>query len=851
MNKIFEYAMIVNTTLQGNLMSKSLSASQGLSKLAKEAKRLAETEDVVRQKMAGLQNQIDLNRNAKQQLLNLQRQGVGNSTRLANSLQQLDSQYIRLKNSMKPYEAELAKTLKLQQQNKQSQLMGNMQSARGKVISSFIDMSATMAAISSIASPLTGMISTAADYESAMSKVQSITGATGEGMERLKATASKLGATTMFSAKQSADAMSYLGMAGWKTEQIIAGMPGLLDLAAASGADLATVADIVSDDLTAFGMSADQAGRMADVMAAASSNANTNVEMMGATFKYAASVAGSLGYSLEDVSLATGLMANAGIKGEQAGTSLRAVMTRLASPPKAAAAAMDQLGISITNTDGTMKPLMQVMEECRSKFAGLNEEEKAQAASAIAGQEAMSGWLAIMNASDEDFTKLSTAINNSDGAAKKMADTMQDNAQGALTRLQSAMESISIAVGSAVLPVLADLTDKVAAVAGEIGEWAQAHPTIMAISVALAGAAGAAIIAFSVFGFIADSILAIQAAWAVFETTSAGASLAGMLAPLSGILAIGWPLVAVIGAIAAVAAVLYANWDTVCEVATIVTDKISAAWEQTKERLQPTFDKISEAFGRLIEIFGGMGEGSSVVSSILNTLGALIVGIVDMALDCFATLIEVIGTVLDTAVTVFGNILDFVGNVFTGNWQGAWDNIKNIFGAVFEGIYDIASNIFGRIIDRISGVAGAVADFLGIGGGGGGDDISSNASGGIYRKGAFLTTFAEESPEAAIPLDGSRRAISLWQQAGQMLGMLPYGSEPSLASRALDMASGIGGSVSNTNNNSNQSISISIPVTVNGNADGPAISSMQSSIEAAIRRALADIRHQEGRVSFA
>ena len=147
MNKIFEYAMIVNTTLQGNLMSKSLSASQGLSKLAKEAKRLAETEDVVRQKMAGLQNQIDLNRNAKQQLLNLQRQGVGNSTRLANSLQQLDSQYIRLKNSMKPYEAELAKTLKLQQQNKQSQLMGNMQSARGKVISSFIDMSATMAAI--------------------------------------------------------------------------------------------------------------------------------------------------------------------------------------------------------------------------------------------------------------------------------------------------------------------------------------------------------------------------------------------------------------------------------------------------------------------------------------------------------------------------------------------------------------------------------------------------------------------------------------------------------------------------------------------------------------------------------
>lgn len=190
------------------------------------------------------------------------------------------------------------------------------------------------AVVAAGAAPLAAMIGTAATFEQAMSKVKAITNSSNEDMARLNETAQQLGASTQFSATQAAEAMSYLGMAGWKTDQIIAGMPGMLDLAAASGSDLATVADIVSDDLTAFGMSADQAGHMADVMAAASTNANTNVEMMGMTFKYAGAVAGALGYSLEDVSIATGLMANAGIKADQAGTSLRAIMTRLIDPPK-------------------------------------------------------------------------------------------------------------------------------------------------------------------------------------------------------------------------------------------------------------------------------------------------------------------------------------------------------------------------------------------------------------------------------------------------------------------------------------------------------------------------------------
>lgn len=843
MNKIFEYALVINSSLQGNLASQSAVAGRGLSKMAIEAKRLAKESEAVRTKIASLETQIASNKTLTEQISSLQRQGIGDATSLANSIQRLQSEYGRLDNAMKPYKAELEQIERLQRQNAKTQLMGNAKALRSKAMGSFSSAMVTAAGVYSSFSPLKGAISTAADYESALSKVQAITGSNAEEMERLRATASQLGASTMFSAKQSAEAMSYLGMAGWKTEQIIAGMPGLLDLAAASGSDLATVADIVSDDLTAFGMKAEQAGHMADVMAAASTNANTNVEMMGMTFKYA----GALGYSLEDVSLATGLMANAGIKGEQAGTSLRAIMTRLVSPPSDAAKALDKLGISAKNVDGTMKPFRQTMQELREKFAGLSDAEKAELASSIAGQEAMSGFLSVVNASDADFAKLSNAVDNADGAAGKMAKTMQNNARGALTKLKSAMESIEIAIGSTVLPILASFASKIADIAGEFGKWAEAHPTITGIAVALAGLIGSAVIGVSVFGALADSLIAIKAAAAVFKASSMFAGLSGMLGPLAGIMAIGWPLVAVIGAIAAAAMLLYSNWDAVCEVAAVVSNKISAAWEQTQERLQPAFDTINGACERLVGLLGGAGEGSSVVSAALNTLGAVVVTVVEIALSGFALIIETLATVFDTAVTVCGNILDFVGNVFTGNWQGAWENIVNIFSSVFEGVWNIASNILGRITDKISSVASGL---LGLGSGsGGGQDVSHNADGGIYRKGAFLTTFAEEGPEAAIPLDGSRRAVSLWQQTGQMLGMLPEGGS-SPASEALAMAGSISGGNAGSST-SNQNVSISIPITINGSADNSMLGSIQDNVKEAVLRALEEIRHDESRVSFA
>ena len=279
-----------------------------------------------------------------------------------------------------------------------------------------------------------------------MSEVAAISGATGKDLEALTAKAKEMGATTKFSATESAEALKYMAMAGWDTDKMLSGLPGVMNLAAASGENLGTVSDIVTDAMTAFGLSADKAGHFADVLAQASSKSNTNVGMMGETFKYVAPVAGALGYSAEDAAVAIGLMANSGIKGSQAGTALRSTLSRLAKPTDEVEAAMEDLGISLTDSEGNMKSLGDVMQDMRKGFKNLTKDQQAQYAASIAGQEGMSGLLAIVNASDEDFNTLTEAIQNSDGAAQSMADTMQDNLKGAVTIAKSALEGLGITV---------------------------------------------------------------------------------------------------------------------------------------------------------------------------------------------------------------------------------------------------------------------------------------------------------------------------------------------------------------------------------------------------------------------
>lgn len=284
------------------------------------------------------------------------------------------------------------------------------------------------------------------DFEAAMSKVAAVSGATGTDLSKLTEKAKEMGAKTKFSASEAAEAMNYMAMAGWKTEEMLNGVEGIMNLAAASGEDLASTSDIVTDALSSFGLQASDSGHFADILAAASSNANTNVAMMGETFKYAASVAGAMGYTAEDTALAIGLMANRGIKASQAGTALRSIMTRLAKPTKETQGAMNKLGISLTDSEGNMKSLDTIMQDLREGFSGLSEEEKAATAAALGGQEAMSGLLAIVGASPEGYEKLQSAIANCDGTAERMAETMLDNLQGSLTILKSSLEGLGIEV---------------------------------------------------------------------------------------------------------------------------------------------------------------------------------------------------------------------------------------------------------------------------------------------------------------------------------------------------------------------------------------------------------------------
>lgn len=308
-------------------------------------------------------------------------------------------------------------------------------------------ITATLAGITTaIGAGATAAAKVGSSFESSMSKVSAISGASGEDLQALTDKAKEMGASTKFSASESAEALQYMAMAGWDTESMLDGISGIMSLAAADGLDLATTSDIVTDALTAFGLKASDSTHFADVLAKASSSANTNVSTLGESFKYVAPLAGTMGYSVEDVSVALGLMANASVKGSMAGTSLKTALSNLAAPTENMQLVMDEYGISLTNANGESKPLIDVLGQLRDKFGGLSETEQAAAASTLFGKEAMSGMLAIINASDSDFKKLSENISNADGAAQTMADTMQDNLQGQITILQSALEGLGIEI---------------------------------------------------------------------------------------------------------------------------------------------------------------------------------------------------------------------------------------------------------------------------------------------------------------------------------------------------------------------------------------------------------------------
>jgi len=417
-----------------------------------------------------------------------------------------------------------------------------------------------------------------------MSAVQAISGATGAEMEALTQKAQEMGQTTSFTAKEAGQALEYMAMAGWKTGDMLDGLEGIMNLAAASGEDLALVSDIVTDGLTAFGLAASESGHFADVLASASANSNTNVSMLGESFSYVAPVAGALGYSLEDVSVALGLMANAGIKGSSAGTTLRGTLTNLAKPSRQVATYMEELGVSLTDSAGQMKPLSQLIGELREKFSGLTEAQKAEYAAGIAGKEAMSGLLAVVNASDADFNKLTQAINNCNGEAERMAQIRLDNFEGQVTLLNSAIDGLKMTIGGQLSPLFEAIASGATTATNAFSEILKTCPWITAAILGLVSAFGTLAVALN----ITTAINAVK-------TALGGLNAALAMNPYAA------AVVAIVGVGTALASLIayLADATTAADGMSGAMDEINANYEQSREEIVATATAAESLVDRL------------------------------------------------------------------------------------------------------------------------------------------------------------------------------------------------------------------------------------------------------------
>ena len=599
----------------------------------------------------------------------------------------------------------------------------------GKKIEAFGDSvthagQAIMPASMAVAGLGAAAVKTAADFDEGMSKVAAISGATGDDLDALRDKAREMGAKTKFSASEAASAMEYMAMAGWKTEDMLGGIEGIMNLAAASGEDLATTSDIVTDALTAFGLTAQDSAHFADILAAASSNANTNVAMMGETFKYCAPIAGALGFSAEDVAEAIGLMANAGIKSTQAGTALRTIMNNLSGEVKITGAALGEVTIATTNTDGSMRELSDILADCRGAFSQLSESEKAQAAEALVGKNAMSGFLALMNAGDADIEKLANSIDHCsdtfvktvdgaiipmsqaleegidwieeyNGVSEQMAAVMQDNLGGQLTILKSQLEELAISFGEMLMPAIRAIVSKIQAFVDKLNGMSESQrKAVLTIGLIIAALGPLLVILGTVIskvgvamqGFVKLATGVKKLGVAVKAGTGVFGKLGAALGGISG------PVLAVIAVIAVLVAAFKHLWDTNEE----FRNAITTIWNTIVGKIQAFCQGIVDRLNALGFEFG----------SIVDVLKSLWDGLCQFLAPVFEAAFSVVSTVLGSVLDVITGLLDVFIGLFTGNWSQLWNGVKEIFSGVWDaitGLFDTAMNLLKSLAEVVFG----------------------------------------------------------------------------------------------------------------------------------------------------
>lgn len=585
----------------------------------------------------------------------------------------------------------------------------------------------------------TAVVKTAGEFDQSMAEVRAITGTTGKDFDALRQQAIDLGGSTAYSAVEVANAMTEMGKAGWSSQQIMDGMEGVLNAAAASGEGLASVSTIVADAISGFGLEAKDATHVADLLAQAANAGTIDIVDMGESFKYVAPVAKSMGFSIEDCSTALLAMSNAGIKGSQAGTSLRTMMLNLANPTDEAAAWMQKLGIEVTNADGSFKSFDEIVNIMQKSMAGLTDEEKAAAAEAIAGKTGIAGMLAVVDMAPEKYDELTKTMADCDGVAKQTADTMQDNLMSKLEQLGGALESLAIKLGDVLLPPLKGLIEwltkvvdaftnlpqpiqtailafagivaavgPVLLIAGKlITAWQSVSSAIGALK-AGEGIIGGLMKSFTSMGGITGILGTVKGAitgfmgnmGAMFSLIGEGegvvASLTAAFPGLEGALTfITGPIGIVIAVVAALVAAFMHLWNTNEEFRNAITE----IWNRISETLGRLFDGIVERLNKLGFDF----------SSILDVIGAAWDAFCSLLAPVFEGVFTQIANILDVAVDIILGVLDIFIGLFTGNWEQCWQGVQEIFG----GIWDFLVQTFQNWADTIIGIANVVLGWFG------------------------------------------------------------------------------------------------------------------------------------------
>lgn len=657
-------------------------------------------------------------------------------------------------------------------------------------------------------------VKTAADFDSSMSNVAAISGSSAEDMDKLRERAREMGASTKFSAQEAGDAMGYMAMAGWNAQQMYDGLPGIMNLAAASGEDLATTSDIVTDALTAFGMKAEDSSHFADVLAKASSSANTNVSMMGETFKYVAPVAGSMGYSAEDAAVAIGLMANSGIKASSAGTQLRSSLTNMIKPSKDVGDAMEKWGFYATeaantvdqskvdkqmirvqkaslaaekaqqayntavskygsesteasnaasalsikqaelssanetltqlqngttqnvrlynkalqNEDGSMKSLRETMDFLRKTMGGMSEAEQTQAATAIFGKEAMSGMLAIINASDDDYNKLIKNIDNCDGAAETMAETMQDNLSGQLTTLKSALQELAIAFGEILMPYIRKTVTVIQEFVGKLNGMSDGQKKIVAAVALVVAALGPMLV---MVGKVATGISAITG---LMSKAKVIGNLAGIIGKLQGAFAglfsviAANPVLLIITGIVAALVLLYTKCQwfhdgvnaVVQKIVEFCTTTIPQAWNSLMSFFTGIPEWWSGIWNQISDFFTNawntimqnpvvqetIGTITSLWQTGVNTLQSIWSGLVEIAKGAWELLKN---TILAPVLLLIDLVTGDFGKLST-DAQTIWNNIKNAASQIWSGIKTVVTTLVQGLKTNVSTLFASIRD---------------------------------------------------------------------------------------------------------------------------------------------